>query len=103
MREALAVHRIYIAGGVSPDDIFVSYSGGHFQVVAKQGQLEYRMLIGRLDLRKHVFAEKWQEATAAYNAMSPIERTSLVDGTQAREVAVNILAGLLAKGFKRDA
>lgn len=105
-REALAVHDIFMSFGLPAEDIFASYffstasKSGKFQVVAQQGNLEYRVDISDLLLDKEAFSKMWVSSVKAYNSASKEERFDLVESTKARQCAVMIIAGLAAKGFR---
>ena len=84
-REALALHSIFEAFGIPTEDIFVVY-GEHkrFQVVAKQGPLEFRVDVANLDLEKSAFTSAWIAVAAEYNAMPQAKRVALTEATKMR-------------------
>ena len=100
-REALALHSIFEAFGIPTEDIFVVY-GEHkrFQVVAKQGLLEFRVDVADLDLEKTEFIIAWMSIAAEYNAMPQAKRIAITESTKMRKQAVEIIGNMVMKGFR---
>ena len=101
-REALCAHRIFLAAGVSAADIFVALNNRRFLVVAIEGEKRVTLDVGPLDdVEQNAFAAAWKQATMSYNAMPADWRDKLIDNTQIRDNAVNIIADLTVRGMGR--
>lgn len=100
-REALALHQLFVAFGIAPDDIFASYTDGHFWMVARQGAREFRVGVGQFKVSAGEFARAWSATVVAYNASSPEERVLLLETSYFRPRAVMLYAGMISKGFVR--
>lgn len=109
-REALAAHEIFMAAGVSPEDIFVvpgavSPDGalGQLGVQVKQGALVFTVTVGPLGAIEKDFWTLWPRAARGWNDLSPDARRRSVEGAEIRGRVVEILAAMVLKGFRREA
>jgi len=102
-REAIAVHWIVsTAFNIPMDDIFVAYTNSRFQVVVRHDGREFIVDIATLDLEPTVCHRMWIDALHAYNNMSVVDRKVFVDGTRARENAVELIMAMIQKGFVKS-
>ena len=104
-REALAMHDIIQTFGVPASKIFVARgvapnsSDPRLFVVAK-GDRDYTADVGPIDESQEDFETCWNRAIKFYNDSPRADRARLLDLSEARERAVDIIAGLVMQGFK---
>ena len=105
-REALALHMIFRAAGVSSGNIFVIYeavdptSGGlGLGVMAKHGELTFTFVVGPHGLSED-FAMQWSAAVKTLHSYTDEEARQLLYATQVRDRATEIFAAMAAKGFQ---
>ena len=100
-REAIAVHLILMAAGISAEDIYVT--PGAVSPDGRPGQLgvvvrtpkwsrDLTITVGRVDMPVKEFEKHWLEAVRALHQMSDAEAKALRDGAEIRSHAVEILA-----------
>lgn len=99
-RDALAVQAIFMAFGIPPDDIFVVYSSPQLRMRATQGAVEYVVDVATLSTGAGAFVQEWTRVAELWNGASVEERKELVEGSRARESAVHIIGGMIAKGMR---
>lgn len=99
-KEAVALHDL-LGQFVEADKIFVAFQGeDDFMVVVREGDREAVFHLGKLpgfDWEK--FQDKWNEVTAIYNKSSRVERKHLLDYSDVRKRAVEIVMVMTTKGF----
>lgn len=103
-REALAMHDIIQTFGVPASKIFVargvtSHGETRLFVVAK-GDRDYTADVGPIDESQDDFESLWDRTIKLYNDSPRDARARLLDLSEARERAVDIIAGLVMQGFK---
>ncbi len=104
-REAIAMHDIIQTFGVPASKIFVARGKTptgdtpHLFVVAK-GDKDFSADVGPLSESQEEFEEIWNRAVQIYNNTPRAERARLLDLSDARDRAVDIVAGLVMQGFK---
>lgn len=101
-REALALHGIIRDFGIKPDDVSLTLTNEMLlMVVAKQNGKEVGVRLGIIrDVKRKDFEAGWAEAVAVYRASHVSLRCRLQNTSKINENKANIIAGLVAEGFR---
>ena len=103
--EALCVHRIFAAAGVPMEDVYVipknCVDPDTLVVQARRGGITFTVTVGPVGMPPDEFATRWPEAVRAYRRLTREEAVALTDRAAIRGRAVDIVAGMVLKGFPR--
>lgn len=105
--EALALHKVFMAGGATADEIFVSTRERPAEpgtsemavTVVRGGQLRYGVVAGPHKLDEAAWRAAWTAAARRAAEMSDEDLRRALARTKARDEAALHIAALVAQGF----